>query len=353
MTKKLLIIGNYGAGNLGDDAILGGILVHLRALGWKGGLSVTHGGVSSSTDIYRGLEKVPFYPVGLRSRLNGRLRRAAKRAFQSAEGAILGGGGLFTDSESLKAPYIWYRQAMACVRFGVPYICYAQSVGPLGSWLARRWARFVFSHAQAIHVRDTASAQILKNLGIVEVTVGTDAALAYLLEHREKSISKEKILLFIPRLWPGVSKKEWSALIPLLQHSAEAEGWKCIGMSMGVAAFEERSLFKALGVEAFEPGSALQAFEAIQKAQRVVSMRLHGGIFALAARVPFIALSYTPKVQNFFNGVLSEGVSVLDLEEATGLLPAALKELKILPPLLLEDLLYEDQQFLARAILNF
>ncbi len=355
MTKKLLIIGNYGAGNLGDDAILGGILTQLKLLGFDGLVSVTHGGISTSTDIYRGLKKVPFYPAGLRSRLNGRLRKEAAQAFRSADMAILGGGALFTDAESWKAPYIWYRQAKACLRFGVPYVCYAQSVGPLHSCLARRLARFVFSRAESVHVRDTASAQELKVLGIESVLISTDSALPYLLEHRSPSIQKEKILLFIPRLWPGVSKQKWETLLPILREYAHEKGWKLLGMSTDFAHFQERQLFKDLGVEFFEPSSAVQAFEAIQKAQAVVSMRLHGSIFAWAAGVPFVALSYSPKVRNFFEGYPSQGMAVVDLKNAQDLLLLTLKELKPASPLPLEleDVLIGDQQFLARKVLNF
>ena len=86
--RSILIIGNYGAGNLGDDAILGGILCDLKAVGFTGHIRVMHGGFKSSRDIYKGLELVPFVPSGLRSRFNT-LRSKTFKAIQNSDLIIL------------------------------------------------------------------------------------------------------------------------------------------------------------------------------------------------------------------------------------------------------------------------
>ena len=128
-SNKLLIIGNYGAGNLGDDAILAGILTDLKELDFKGSLAITHGGVRTSLDLYRSLTKLPFAPVGLRSRL--RLSKTIEKAWAPYTVAILGGGGLFTDAESWRAPYNWYRQAKLLRKLNITYLIFWKSVGPL------------------------------------------------------------------------------------------------------------------------------------------------------------------------------------------------------------------------------
>jgi polysaccharide pyruvyl transferase WcaK-like protein len=64
---------------------------------------------------------------------------------------------------------------------------------------------------------------------------------------------------------------------------------------------------KEAGLELYEPNSALAAFEAFEKAQLAVTMRLHAGIFGVAAGTPVLALSYSQKVK----GLLGDSCTVL------------------------------------------
>ena len=75
--KKILIIGNYGAGNLGDDSILAGILTDLKQIEYKGKISIMHGGADTSPEIYTDLKKVPFAPAGIRSFLSSKKQKIA------------------------------------------------------------------------------------------------------------------------------------------------------------------------------------------------------------------------------------------------------------------------------------
>jgi dipeptide/tripeptide permease len=63
---------------------------------------------------------VPFVPFGIRSRLRG--GGAARKAIAEADLVILGGGGLFTDAENWKAPFLWATQAKACRKLKKKYI---------------------------------------------------------------------------------------------------------------------------------------------------------------------------------------------------------------------------------------
>ena len=64
---------------------------------------------------------------------------------------------------------------------------------------------------------------------------------------------------------------------------------------------------KDAGLELYEPTSALAAFEAFEKAQLAVTMRLHAGIFSVAAGTTTLALSYSSKVK----GLLADSCTVL------------------------------------------
>lgn len=298
-TNSILIVGNYGAGNLGDDAILGGIVTELRSIGYTGEILVTHGGSKTSSEIYKGLKKVPFVPGGLRSRFK-KTRKPALAAIKLADLVILGGGGLFTDEESWKAPLIWAAQAKACRRLGKPYICFGQSVGPLRHWWSRRLAKNVFKNALAVHLRDQVSANLLKSWKI-DAKLGTDPAFSWLSQEK-RSIPKKPVLLVSLRKWPGFSAVQWKPIVKEIQVFAKKRKLNPILLSM-----QQGEDLKESGLELYEPSSALAAFEAFEKAQLAVTMRLHAGIFAIAAGTPVLALSYSQKVK----GLLNDSCTVL------------------------------------------
>jgi polysaccharide pyruvyl transferase CsaB len=348
-TKRILIIGNYGAGNLGDDAILAGILTDLKAIGYQGRLAVTHGGDSSSHELYKGLQKVPFVPAGIRSRFSPR-RKQATQAIRAADLVILGGGGLFVDTESRKAPWIWAAQARACRRLRTPYISYGQSVGPLKTWAGRFLAKWTFRHAKAIHVRDESSQKLLKSWGI-DSTCGSDAALSWLQQERKK-IEKQPVLLVALRTWPGIDTVTWNQLLKPIQEFAKKKKWKPILISMDARNEEERSALRGTGLEVFEPTSAQQAFEAFQKSQLAVTMRLHAGLFALVAGLPILALSYSAKVSALFESLhVSGSVTVLEQKKWSDKnLKKELEKLKTPSRFDAETPVMQNRAFLAHAL---
>lgn len=347
--RSILIIGNYGAGNLGDDAILAGILTDLKAVGYRGKIAVTHGGHASSADLYKGLQKVPFVPFGLRSRFSIR-RKEAKNAIREADLVILGGGGLFVDTESRLAPWIWAAQANACRALRTPYLIYGQSVGPLKSWTSRFLTKRVFRSAKAIHVRDGASHRLLLDWGI-SATLGSDPALSWLQEERKKT-EKKPVLLVALRLWPGVDTLTWNQILKPIQDFAAKKKWKPILISMDSRSEEERAALRTLDFELFEPTSASMAFEGFQRAQMAVIMRLHAGIFALAAGLPILALPYSTKVSALFESLqVKGGVDVLPQSSWNGKsLKKHLESLHTPSRFDAESPIMRNQAFLAHAL---
>jgi len=348
--RNILIVGNYGAGNLGDDAILGGILTDLKAIGCSGKLAVTHGGIKTSGEIYKGLKKVPFIASGFRSRFKKNAKEGLA-AVKEADLVILGGGGLFTDAESRRAPFIWSAQAKAALKLKKPLICYGQSVGPLKTLLGKHLTKKVFKKAKAIHVRDQASADLLSSWNI-EATVGTDPAFSWLLEQR-RPIPKKPVILIALRTWPGFSPASWEPLLKEIKVFAKKKKLKPILLPMDTNNAAEIQALKTTKLEIFEANSALQAFEGIQKATLVVSMRLHGNIFALAARTPFIALSYSSKVTGLLSALkIKGGFKLIPEKEINGeALRNALKEISSAEPKSdLESPLTQNQVFLAQQL---
>ena len=325
---RILIIGNYGAGNLGDDAILGGIITELRSVGFKGKIEVTHGGFQSSTDIYKGLKKVPFVPFGLRSRLKRGQKKAAHAAIKGADLVILGGGGLFVDTETIKAPLIWAKQAKTCRKLNTPYICYGQSIGPLKHFISRFVTKRAFKNAKAIHVRDHTSARILRKMRITEVTVGTDPSLSYLQQANSKAFGPNNALAISVRHWTKSTAKLWTPLLTEIKKFAKKKKLKPILIAMDIRDQKEIKNLKKTGLEVFEPPSALLAYEGIQRSKMAITMRLHACIFALAAKTPLIAISYSPKVESLIKSLGSNAQLIKAENFSTRKLKKALKKAK-------------------------
>lgn len=346
--KRILIVGNYGAGNLGDDSILAGILTELKLVGFKGKIEVMHGGFESSTDIYKGLKKVPFMPTGLRSRFKRGQRQAAESAIKRADLVILGGGGLFVDSESWKAPVIWGAQAKACSKIGTPYICYGQSVGPLKYWLSRFITRRVFKNAKAIHVRDSQSAKYLKKLGVSGVIVGSDPAFSWLAT-KKKRVKRNNALAISIRTWSKRTSEIWEPLLEEVKRFAKKRKLKPILIAMDLRNKKEIESMKKTGLELFEAPSASFAFEGMQRAKMTIAMRLHAGIFALAAGVPLISISYSKKVESLMRTLeIKGGFKLIKVENFS---KAKLK--KAMPKVISQKKPHFDMESPSRINQNF
>lgn len=293
--KNILLVGNYGAGNLGDDAIFAGIVKELKFINSRLNISFCSGQIKTSGNIYKNFKKIPFSPI---KSLFSSQHKKAKEAFKKLDLIILGGGGLFIDSESIKAPIFWYKQARLAYKLNIPYVCYAQSVGPLKSFISRSLTRWVFSHAKYIHVRDEESVRLLKKLGIKsKVFVGTDPALSYF-----KTVKTKKTDLFLLSLrnWNKESKNAWQNLIESSREFASENNLKLALLAMDKNKKELRDL-KKTGLKVFAPKSADEAFKLISSARVLLSMRLHAALMAYTAETPFLSYSYSQKVSSFFD----------------------------------------------------
>jgi polysaccharide pyruvyl transferase CsaB len=346
--KNILIIGNYGAGNLGDDAILGGIVTDLRAVGFTGSISVTYGGVRTSTEIYSGLKKVCFAPAGLRSFL----KRRKLAHIEKADLVIIGGGGLFVDSESWRAPMIWSAQAKACRKVNTPYIIYGQSIGPLKRRLSRHLCKIALRGATAIHVRDKASFELLKKWKITS-TLGSDIAFSWLQNNIIKE-KRSKVILVSLRNWGANTEKSWRSLLKPIEEFAKKEKLKPVMLGMDLSNQSELEALRGAGWDMFESPSAKQAAEAYAKAEYCIAMRLHANIFALSASTPLLSLSYSTKVISLLKTLgLSEKIEILKTKTLTPKkITKALIALKKQKPYRfnMEGVIIQNQDFLAHAL---
>lgn len=360
--KRILIIGNYGAGNLGDDAIFAGIVEELRTVGYLGKINLMHGGNNSSAAIFAGHEKVPFAAVGIRSWFKTN-RKSTISAIKNADMVILGGGGLFTDAESIRAVIIWYAQAARCIKNKKTIICYGQSLGPLNTFLSKLLTKKVFNKCEAIHFRDTHSADLLKSLFHKKsgknqshpkqlVEVGTDPAISWALKQKKKK--KQNLMILNLRLWKGINSGQWKDTLDAAKLFAMQNKLQLKVLAMDISNSKEIQELRKTGLKVIIPKSAEEAFGYISSAKILLTMRLHAGIFALCAGTPFMALSYSSKVKNFFDNLkIQSGVRVLEKNKSKDeILENLNRLLKEKVSVDLEKPIVQNQVFLTQVLQN-
>ncbi len=272
---RVLLSGYYGYGNVGDEALLSGILTGLRSHGIE---PVVLSGDPAATRALHGVRAVDRY-------------RGLPAAIATCDALVSGGGGLLQDVSSGRS-LSYYLTVIRLARWlGKRVVVYGQSVGPLSQGGRRRVGRALAGVPTA--VRDAPSAALLAELGIEAERVA-DAAL--LLQAPEGSAGARPVVL-VPRAGHDDLNQALLEAGRLLQ--AES-------LPLAVLALHEREdadaaerLSEGLGAARLSAPTHREALVRIAGAHFVLSARLHGLIFAAVAGVGFAGLVYDPKVAGF------------------------------------------------------
>lgn len=305
MKKKLLICGNYGAGNFGDEAILGGIINLLKSSFLHNEISVMSADPGRTAREF-GYPAVSFFPAGWRSGiafwLGGRWV-SVFRAVMGADLVILGGGGLFSD-ERPRAVWIWFVQGLWFWLFRKKYVCLAQSVGPLHSKWAQRLTAFVWRHAVLRTVRDSQSQQLLEKIGVRDVSCLADPAFALVQDEKSAYKSEDTVVISLRNWSETKDNHNIDILAEFVEYVRQKYGFKFIFVPFADTSQEtDVDCFQKLSdkcqIELEKPDDYIHALEIISRSRFVIGMRLHSIIFAVLAQKPFLALSYSKKVRDF------------------------------------------------------
>lgn len=282
---RVAILGYYGFGNLGDEAVLWAMRAHLQEA--LPGVEVWVLSADPAwTENVHGVHSLP------RTNL-----RAVRRLFRSSHLVCSGGGSLFQDVTSWRSP-LFYGLLHELAR-GRPILVYAQGLGPLRRRVSRAVTRKAMQSACRITLRDEDSALLLRQLGVQRPTeVVCDPALAL----PAAGGVREPMLAVCVRPWQDVP---WSGLVEALRTAARASG-----LPVRVVCLHRRAdlpmatrLAEELTAELAVPSTPQEAFGLLGRAQAVVGMRLHALVLAAAAGVPFVGIAYDPKVSSFANSL--------------------------------------------------
>lgn len=328
-SPRLVLIGNFGAGNVGDELILAGFLKQLKKKLPKARVTVLAANPALASKWHK-VNILPLLPCGFRSLLRGGWRASLKK-IKETDAVVFPGGGLFTDHESWRATVIWGWQILVARYYWKPVYLLGQSVGPFCCSLARGLAKRALNKAEWIGVRDKASVKELEALGIVKnkIKLGEDSA-SFLIDKipTTKPIKKkgrQKILVSV-RLYPHVSCQFFSELAATLDQLSEKKQVRIHFASFGngddkawkkVCGFaKHKRLWKTLKL----PTNAEEVLKTIRSFDLLIGMRLHSNIVASLVGVPSIALSYAKKVSALGNRTPVLSVKNFKAEELLRLL---------------------------------
>ena len=338
-SRNVVLVGNFGAVNLGDEILLSTVA---RWVAEHGDTAIAVSTVPEHTRAAHGIETA-FYadPAAL------------VEAIADADLVVLAGGGLFQDYDELDpdalerfpafgvtqfAQYVYLAEAL-----GVPCIALAQGVGPLRSEGARSIVADVFSRLDACSVRDPDSAALLFRIGVPRVPmVAPDPAWAWTPRSTPSfampaELAGRKVLAVNVRDWafaPGWEDALAAALAPAL--SSE---WGCLWLDFAVpppgasverdaAAHRVVDAMARLGnasAHAYWSGTtADEALAALAACDAAVAMRMHAALLALRARLVTVTLEYDAKVATLADDTAVADWQRVPIAEIATRLPPAL-----------------------------
>lgn len=316
----IVLSGYFGFDNVGDEAILFSIIQSLRKLEPTVEITVLSNNPADTAATY-GVASVNRWNLG-----------EVHRVIKHADGLISGGGSLMQDATSGKTiPY--YAAVIKIAQMArVPVFIYSQGIGPINGSLGKWIVKKVFSKCHQITVRDQESLTLLQSIGVKKpIQLVPDAVTALAGKHfeskwlynwlsslesiekvdeenSENELSEETALSTMPyitvsvRDWPTEAqyKKKIAQALDLLSN----EGMHILFIPMHgeqdeAASNEVASLMSSETTVAPGSLSVEEKIAIIGGSKILIGMRLHSLIFAAIEHIPFIALSYDPKIDSF------------------------------------------------------
>lgn len=300
---KIGISGSYGGVNLGDEAILEGILRGIRD-------SIT----AEVTVFTRDEEDTRRrHDVEGAVAIRELTRAEARREVEKLDVFILGGGGILYDRDA----EAYLREVEIARECGIPVIVYAVSAGPLDNPTVREIVRDQLNTVDVITVRDRLGMRLLEDLGIEkEITVTADPAL--LLEADEVSnevLTQEgldtghRLIAFSVRepgpAAPDIDVEHYHGLLAnAADFVIDRLNADVVFIPMERKKMDVQHSHAVISMMQFADRATVlkgrytsrQMIGLISQFEFAIGMRLHFLIFSALANVPFVALPYASKV---------------------------------------------------------
>lgn len=326
---KIVIHGYYGAGNIGDEAILENIIDSVFKEFTNAQFTVLSRGLCS---VYRGDKNVEVIDINSFSLVEEKIKMA--------DAVIVGGGGIFQDYSGFQLEnnkfgtqakgMNYYGQIVNLAsEYGKKIYFYSIGIGPLFSSEAKDYACLILSKGIRISVRDTESYTfVTENLPDSEVILSADPALnlegisknkAQQLLRNENIPLNKKLVGICLRPWRFKNNEQEELLNRLAEATAllsKEEDVHFVLLPFCQYKGDKRiiaKLAKKLPEDTYtvlEKNYCPKALKGILgEFSLMIGMRLHSLILSASMGVPVIGISYDPKVSLFVNMLGSKSFS--------------------------------------------
>lgn len=302
----VVICGAYGHGNAGDEAILEAIVGEMRALDKYMPITVISRNPEETQKI-RGVNSI--------HRLN---YPAFTAAMSNAKLYINGGGSLIQDVTSRRSLEFYLYTIKTAKRVGCKIIMYGCGIGPVIYPEDIEKARAIINdNVDIITLREPNSLEELKRFGIdkPEIILSSDPAInlpasedwevdAFL---RDENIEPNgKYIGIALRQWNGFDSKA-QVIAESIDYVYDKYGLTPVFVSINriddvkaaekVASYFENTPYYI--IKSYANSSMVSGV--MSRMTTVVSMRLHGLIFAAGQGTSIVGISYDPKVASFID----------------------------------------------------
>lgn len=304
MKYKIAISGSYGGFNLGDEAILEGIIKELQA---SLDVDIVIFSLNAKdTEKRHGVRAFPTREIH---------KDEVLEELKKLDLFILGGGGILFDGAA--EPFL--REVAWAQELNIPVMVYAISVGPLKNPESKQLVTQILNKATIITVRENESKRMLNDLGITK-SIEVTADPAFLLKSQsftKEMLKKEGLDAETPLI--GFSVREPGPAAPdlnidhyhiILANAADfmIERYNAKILFIPMELGENRDLQHSHAViskmlnpqhaSVLKGGySSSQILGLVEHMAFAVGMRLHFLIFASIKKIPFLSLPYASKIK--------------------------------------------------------
>lgn len=294
---RVVVSGYYGFRNLGDDAILLALRDTLRDK-LPGASLVALSRRPEETRERCGIEAVNrFEPF------------AVRRAIKGASVFVSGGGSLLQDHTSTRSLLYYTWLIRWAKHYGKPIMFYANGIGPVTDPKNRERVRAASEMADVITLRDAASAEELREMGVKNPNVFVTADPVFAMGGGDRARGEARLrALGVPAGKPvvGVSVRfaegmeaNLAAFARFCDAVSERASVVFIVMQQPDDAAAGAAVRARMTAEAYEiaaPYDPQAMTDMLACMDAVVSTRLHSMIFSACAGVPVLGVVYDPKV---------------------------------------------------------
>jgi polysaccharide pyruvyl transferase CsaB len=301
---RAVLCGYYGMGNAGDEALLMTLLQMLPA--------------SVEPIVLSGNPSATKKSYGVAS-YHRKSTLAILKIMQQSDVFIWGGGSLMQDATSIASP-IYYAGLMALAQQrNLKTIAWAQGIGPLNKSLTRWLTKQVLLGCDAVSVRDSVSAELLRSWQIDPV-IAPDPVWALQSETPPELPNTDKpIVAIVLRSHQALTAERLKTLIQAIKgFQAQSKSFILLipfqpAQDLAIAEEITAQLEQDRTIISIDNPKQLKGL--FKQVKMAIGMRLHSLIMAAGSGCSCFALSYDPKVTQLMSELDLPGYELAELPQ--------------------------------------